>query len=201
MRIHRHLYSAICSIIICTCADNPAQADSLQDRGLVADDGTLEVSVHGQGLGHLAIGLYDHNWSYSGAIARAGGDTQGNSRLFRLSVPGAAQQAASLIGVASYSRDADGGLSAAFSFTAEADVALNSLNTSLEVPASLLVGGSWTADRQHGAFVSSPWDYSPGALAEPDVDIATIRLPASGPSKRFGVDVVDNARFGQEPFP
>jgi len=63
-----------------------------------------------------------------------------------------------------------------------------------------LAHGTWM-QVAHAALVSSPWDYSPGALAEPDVDIATIRLPASGPSQRFGVDVVDNARFGQEPFP
>ena len=52
-----------------------------------------------------------------------------------------------------------------------------------------------------GALVSSPWDCSQRALSEPYVDVSSIRLPASGPSQRFGVEVVDNARFGQQPSP
>jgi hypothetical protein len=49
-------------------------------------------------------------------------------------------------------------------------------------------------NEEQGKLVSSPGGQSAGALAEPDVDIATIRLPAWS-SRRSRVQVVHDPRM------
>ncbi len=119
------------------------------DAILVAGDGSVSLRLRGQDFAHLAIGAYDHSWAYAGAAA-AGGDPEGNSRLLRIAAPGGG----AVLGVASYSLDAAGALSAAYSFSAGADLALNSLSISLELGASTLRGGHWQADQVAGGFAA-----------------------------------------------
>jgi hypothetical protein len=163
------------------------------DTALVAGDGTVAVRLRGEDFAHLAIGAYDHSWSYAGAVA-AGGDGEGNSRLFRIAAPGGA----ALSGVASYSLDAAGALSAAYSFTAGADLALNSLDISLELGASTLLGGHWQADRVQGGFnadVGQPSLFSGRvrALTVTAADGRALTLTFGAPTQLL---IQDNRRWG-----
>jgi hypothetical protein len=163
------------------------------DTALIAADGTFSIRLRDQEFAHLAIGAYDHSWAYAGAAA-AGGDPEGNSRLFRIAAPGGA----ALSGVASYSLDAAGALSAAYSFSAGADLALNSLNISLEAAASTLIGGQWQADKVHGGFAadfgqSTLFSGRVRALTVTAADGRALTLTFGTPTQAL---IQDNRRWG-----
>jgi len=184
----------VLKLLFALCLGLLAQASATaSDAALIAADGTFSVRLHGQEFAHLAIGAYDHSWAYTGASA-AGGDPESNSRLFRIATPGGA----ALSGVASYSLDAAGALSAAYSFTAGADLALNSLNVSLEAPASTLLGGQWQADTVHGGFAmefgqSTLFSGRVRALTVSAADGRALTLTFSTPTQLL---IQDNRRWG-----
>jgi len=193
-RLARRLCICLLVAAALVCVAPGAAASDSADRGLVAGDGTLDLRLRGRDFGHLAIGCYDHAWSYAGAVGVGAPDPQGNSRLFTLTIPGGGRAT----GVASFSRAADGAISAAYTFSAGTDLALNSLHVSVEIPISRLAGGTWTADHAHGSFAkdfAEPTVFSGSirSLAVAGADGRTLTLTFNVPTQ---VLIQDNRRWG-----
>lgn len=89
----------------------------------------------------IAPSLATPTWQFRDAKAGAGTDADGAHAFALEAAPGA-----TIRGRAVFSRTDAGAIDATYTFTPERDAALNALFVGTSLPASLCVGGTWTAD-------------------------------------------------------
>jgi hypothetical protein len=103
-------------------------------------DGTLSLVINGKMVCEFGASAFDEGWKNTHANAGADGK-------FSMKIG-----AAELKGAVDFQSNADGSLSAKYSFTPSKDVTLNSLNISADLPINLVRGTKWKIDDAEGTF-------------------------------------------------
>ena len=196
---HRHwegrtmIRSEICWAFIVTSAATLAARGADPAEALVGQDGRVQISRGNTTICELAAGLYDTQWSAAAATADAQQPSEPSRRTIRLVTPGGV----AITGLATVTAQ-NGVMKAAYAFTPEQDVALNSLHVAAEFSIATLAGGSWKADGREGKF---PADFGETSLFNGSVRSLKIEL-ADGDSLEFRfprptpILIQDNRQWG-----
>lgn len=118
-----------------------AHAAAAPVEGTVNVDGNLRLMSGKDELADFRIGAFDTGWRWSGAAPDRKAlrpDAPPLSHAFAIRMPGG-----HVIAVESLITASGDALRAGYAFTPQADVALNSLHVSLEMPVASFGGGSW----------------------------------------------------------
>ncbi|NLX56772.1 MAG: hypothetical protein GXY58_16825 [Planctomycetaceae bacterium] len=162
-------------------------------RAIQGRDGRVQVARGNTVICELAAGLFDSDWRAAQATADGSQDGAGPGRAIRLVAPdgGVARGQATVV--------AEGdAMQAAYVFTPEQDMVLNSLHVAAEFTIEALAGGTWKADERAGEF---PADFDSISLFNGPVRTLQIRT-AGGESLEFrfpqptSVLIQDNRQWG-----
>jgi hypothetical protein len=143
----------------------------------------------------IAPHLFLPGWKGGRRVAGAAGRDAEGACAFRLE----AQDGATIDGRVFFRPAADGAVEAAYTFTAERDVALDSLHVGLSLPVAAWSGGAWTCDDQRGEL---PREQQELTLVARQARALTLTSPDGGERLSFafpaptGVLVQDDRRWG-----
>jgi hypothetical protein len=162
-------------------------------EAVVGRDGRVRVARGNATICELAAGLHDAQWSGAEATADTQRSGEQPARAIRLVAAGGG----TIRGLATITAEA-GVMKAAYAFTPEQDIVLNSLHVGAEFTIGALAGGSWKADERAGTFPASFGDIS---LFNGSVSVLQINT-AGGESLEFrfpqptNVLIQDNRQWG-----
>lgn len=155
-------------------------------------DGRMRLSLGGEDTASLAPIAATPSWQFGNAKA-VSWKTEGQSRKFTMKVGDATVSGEAVLA------GADGKATPTWTFTSDRDVELAALAVSMDFPAHTVIGGTWTADAQTGAF---PADFGKVHLFTGPVKQFAAKLP-NGKSITVNfpeptpVLVQDNRQWGQ----
>ncbi len=186
--IHKTIHWAF--LLTLAAASTTWGADSVE--AVVGRDGRVHVARGNAAICELGAGLFDAQWSGAEATADAQRSGEQPTRAIRLVAAGG-----TITGLATITAEA-GAIKAAYAFTPEQDIVLNSLHVGAEFTIGALAGGSWKADERAGTFPANFGDIS---LFNGPVRVLQINT-AGGESLEFrfpqptNVLIQDNRQWG-----
>ncbi len=138
---------AISWVFVVTLVAASAARGADRVEAVLGQDGRLLISRGNTPICELAAGLFDTQWSGATATPDTGKSSEPSARAVRLVTAGGA----AIKGLVAVKAENEG-LHAAYTFTPEQDVVLNSLHVGAEFSIQALAGGTWKADERSGKF-------------------------------------------------